>query len=463
MTRPRARTAAATLGAVLAVASTASVSACGSDTDAGEERTPPSVADEPPTFDRDAAKPCTGFCLRQQACPGGETTTLTGTVRDPAGKVPLYNVLVYVPNAPLEPLAKGASCDRCGTVSGDPLVTTLTNAKGEFRLDDVPVGRDIPLVLQIGKWRRQIVVPSVGACAANALPDAALRLPRSKAEGDLPQMAIATGQADPFECLLTKMGVDVAEFTPDTGAGRVHVFRENGVDTSPSAPAAATLYGDLAKLRSYDLVFLPCEGSERDKPPAADENLVAYTSGGGRVFTTHFGYAWLAPGLGPAPFATSGAWQPQQSDLGDDALLEARVVQSFPKGKAFAEWLVHVGASQTQGSLALKESRHDLNAGNEPPSTTWMTTAGFPSPNPNAALHITFNTPVGAAEDAQCGRVVFSDFHVSADAQNGGQRFPASCKAGDLSAQEKALEFMLFDLSSCIQSDKAAPAPPAVK
>jgi hypothetical protein len=442
----------------------ATAGGCGSETDTGEDGGAGTVVpDEPPTFDRDAGKPCTGFCLQQTTCPGGGTTTLTGTVRDPAGKVPLYNVLVYVPNAPVEPLARGAACDRCGSVSGDPLVTTLTDAKGEFRLDDVPVGRDIPLVLQIGKWRRQLVVPSVTPCVANALPDAALRLPRNKAEGDIPQMAIATGEADPFECLLTKMGLDLAEFTPDTGAGRVHVFRENGVDTSPSAPAASTLYGDVAKLNGYDLVFLPCEGSERDKAPGADDALVAYTSGGGRVFTTHFGYAWLAPNLGAAPFQASGAWEPKQSDVGDDALLTARIEQGFPKGKAFAEWLVNVGASQKLGELALKESRHDLNAGKDPPSTTWMTTAGFPAPNPNAALHITFNTPVGEPEAAQCGKVVFSDFHVSAEAQNSGQTFPASCKTGDLSAQEKALEFMLFDLSSCIQSDKAKPTPPAVK
>lgn len=416
----------------------------------------------PPTFPpRDASAdgqtPCTNLCQRQVKCPGGATTSVSGVVKDPAGKVPLYNVLVYVPNAPVAPLATGASCDRCGDVSGEPLVTALTDASGRFRLEDMPTGKDVPLVIQVGKWRRQIVLPNVPDCVDTPLADADVRLPRNQQEGDLPQMAIASGSADPFECLLTKMGIDAAEFTHDTGSGRVHFYRENGVDTDPPAPQASSLYGDLTKMKGYDIVFLPCEGSERNKSDTADQNLVDYTAAGGRVFTTHYGYAWLH--LGAPAFQGTGDWQPRQTDR-YTTTLNATVNQGFPKGAAFAEWLVNVGASQQLGTMGLVESRHDLNAAPDPPSTTWMTTTEMPAPNTNATMHITFNTPVGAAEDKQCGRVVFSDFHVSAAARNPGQPFPQSCKAGDLSPQEKALEFMLFDLSSCIQSDKLPPAPP---
>jgi len=457
-------------GAALAVVLVAT--ACGSFTDSlfgegGDDPPPPSNGGLFGSQNGDGGgaggdggtKPCTNLCQRQLKCPGGLTTSLSGKVFDPAGKVPLYNVLVYVPNAPVAPITTGASCDRCGTVSGDPLVSTLTDPSGSFTLENVPIGGDIPVVVQIGKWRRQFVVPNVPQCVDTALPAAQTRLPRNKSEGDLPQMAIASGEADPFECLLVKMGLDKAEFTHDDAGGRVHYYVENGVDTQGgNAPRANTLYGDLAKMKKYDIVFLPCEGSERNKSDAADKNLVDYTAIGGRIFTTHYGYAWLH--LGAQPFPTTGDFEPEQSDKYEQNL-PVTINQGFPKGAAFAKWLVNVGASQTLGTMDLVESRHDLNSASDPPSTTWMTTSAMPAPNTNATMHITFNTPVGVPEQSQCGRVVFSDFHVSADAKIDDRRFPASCKEGDLTPQEKALEFMLFDLSSCVQSDKTAPTAPA--
>src|SRR5262249_2460515 len=56
-------------------------------------------------------------------------------------------------------------------------------------------------------------------------------------------------------------------------------------------------------------------------------------------------------------------------------------------------------------------------------------------------MHFTFNTPVGVPAASQCGRVVYSDFHVSASALSGLSNFPGSCNTGTLSNQEKALEF----------------------
>lgn len=409
----------------------------------------------------DTGPTCENLECKQVACSGGKTTTVSGTVYDPSGKLPLYNVLVYVPNAPLDPIPEGASCDKCGFVSGDPVVSAITDTKGQFLLENVPVGAQIPLVVQVGKWRREIVIP-VNECEPNPIVDVELTsLPSKQSEGHIPRLALTTGGADPLECLLRKIGLEPEEFTLSSGTGRVNLYAGPGgadqyagnMNGGAAIEQAEPFWSSLDALKAYDIVLMACEGgqNENTKPPVALQAMHDYADIGGRIFASHWHNYWIQSG--PAPWPTMAEWD-FQSD--PSSPYTGVVEQGFPKGLALAEWLVNVGASQTPGELEINQPQHTLNGVNALLAQQWIYGK---AQDPGSVKYFTFNAPAGAEEDKLCGRVVFSDIHVSSG-DDPGDNFPNGCTTTDLSPQEKALVFMLFDLSSCIQPDEEPPVPP---
>ena len=400
---------------------------------------------------------------KAQACPNGGTTSISGSVYDPAGINPLYNVIVYVPNAAVEEIPTGATCDSCGKVSGEPLTSTLTNSKGEFKLDNVPVADDVPIVVQVGKWRRQFTIPKPANCADTRLTDRnQTRMPRNKSEGHLPRIALTTGGADALECLLRKIGIADSEMTPEGGNGRLNFYAgQDGaakynasLNGGAAFTPAPTLWSNLNSLRGYDIVLLSCEGydtvMQMNKSPAALKAMQDYTNVGGRVFASHWHNYWLEKG--PDPFPNVAIFQ-HQPDLANP--FTAAVDMTFPKGLALAEWLVNVGSKAPLGQLIITEGKHTVNRATDGVSQRWVYAT-----SPVSTQYFSFNTPVGMPEDKQCGRVVFSDIHVSAQDTSKGTEFPDGCKTTMMSDQEKALEFMLFDLSACVIPDTKPPMPP---
>jgi hypothetical protein len=418
--------------------------------------------------------PCVNLQCQQVACPNGNHTTVSGTVYDPAGKNPLYNVVVYVPNSKPQAFTDHASCDSCASLyTGDPVVAALTGPDGKFTLKDVPVGKDIPLVIQVGKWRRQVTIPNVTGCSDNPMTDASVtRLPRNRNEGDIPKIAVSTGSADSMECLLQRIGVDDAEYTGGaSGAGRIHIFTGNGDAASGSTGSEQTLWNSATTLINYDMVILSCEGDEHaeTKPASALQALHDYANAGGRVFASHFHYYWFEGQGAPSDFSSTATWFPGSNTIptskSSNGVTMASINTSFPKGQAFQQWMKLTGSLNASNQLSIADSRQ--NASVDPnvnkASTTWITDVTVPkAPNGGpTTMYFTFNTPTTAAPDSQCGRVVFSDLHVgAASGDNAGSPVPQKCAHGELSAQEKALEFMLFDLSSCVTPDDQPPSAP---
>lgn len=411
-----------------------------------------------------------GFGEQLAPC-DGRTGTISGTVYDPAGKTPLYNVIVSTPTTQPDPIPQGLTCDRCGSnVTGNPSSTALTDARGAFTLKDVPAGENVRLVMQIGKWRRTVVLPKVEACRDNVIQDRNLtRLPRNQSEGDLPQIALATGACDVLECLLRKVGIDDAEFTAESGPGKVHVYEgENGGDVAGSTSASRDLWPNLDKLKKYDIVINSCECHANSRGNSYGP-MRDYLNAGGRMFATHYHYNWFAPPSGPSDFRAVADWRVEESIFKDNSDWPAprppfHINTGFPKGQAFSDWIQFIYKSNppVPGDINLLYAEKDV-AGVAPGTTNWIYTGDLGGVY--SSKYLTFNTPLQAPDDQRCGRAVFSDLHVAstppdAGAQEKSQRFPTGCQDRDMTQQERALEFLFFDLSSCIQKDTEPPKPP---
>ncbi len=399
-----------------------------------------------------SAQTCTGLACQQVSCPSGGTTSISGVVYAPNGTDPLPNVTVYVPNASVDPFTAGVSCPAPGTApSGSPLVGTTTATDGSFKISDMPVGPAIPLVIVSGRWRRQITVDtSQGSCVNTVVDKSVSRFPRNQIEGDIPKFAISSGSVDQVECVLRKVGIDDAEFTNGGGIGRINIYTgTNGpgakVNDGNPVLTEASLMGNASTLNQYDVLMLPCEGGQYNKPATELANLVAFANAGGRVYASHFEYDYLYKN---PPFDTVANW------LGSTAYTAASgiatVDTSFVVGKTLSDWLELVGASPTPAGqtaqIEVDQIKHDLSTVNAP-TQSWLALNTALGGVAHPVMQFVFDTPVGVTT-GQCGRILFNEYHVEGGSSSPSTAFPTECATTTtLTPQEKLLEFSLFELT----------------
>ena len=447
--------------------------------------------------------PCAPGLMCNVQCSGGTTTTISGKVYDPAGRNPLYDIVVYVPKSPLQPLPKGvptgADACSCGALyKSGAIVSTATQVDGTFKLTNAPVASDVPLVIQVGKWRRLFHI-NVTACQDNPQPDKTLLLPNSVVPSDtddnMPDIAISTGMADSLECLMTRIGLPAAEYVAGPGGNggqHLHVFAGGqmgggggggvriGQAENPGmagAPVSSTnLWSSQAQLMPYDITLLSCEGGETYN--ANPQVLEQYLNAGGRVFASHYHYAWFSGPIGtgqgysaPTDWGNNlASWTANGGGGGGGGAIGGTIVTTlngtnmpFVKGQALDQWLGLVNAlgqnGVPAGQLSIFQPRFNAQVGPaNKPSQPWITSTPW-------TMYFSFDTPVNAPPTPDggapnyCGRAVFSDLHVAGDPSTMDTMSPpGGCATGPLSPQEKALEFMLFDLSACVIPDTVPPS-----
>lgn len=395
------------------------------------------------------------------------STTISGTVYAPNGTLPLFGVDVYVPATDPGPLAAGVQCGNCANgLPGGSITRAATDDTGHFTLYDVPVGAAVPVVITVGKWRKQLTV-TTQACQATQLTAAQTTLPRNHTEGDIPQIAVTTGSADALECLVRKLGIDDSEFTTDAQGGRVHLFNGNGANQfapgfaggSGAFADAQTLWSSVDKLSSYDVVMFSCEAGQHPetKPQSALQAVHDYADRGGRVFLSHWHNIWVGgdqndPGHANPEWQTIGDFDygAPQSDISQNTSVDQ---DTNPKGSAFASWLSNTGATLIRGLLPVTDPRYTLTSVDPDRAERWVYVDPAKStPSGRTGVQdMAFTTPQAQPVASRCGKVVFSDMHVSAGSSSKpGTPYPGGCSADPLTPQEKALAFMFFDISSCV-------------
>jgi len=490
-------------------------------------------------------------------CNGQASNTyISGKVYDPAGKRTIYGAVVYIPSNPshvVDPMPfTGVQCTTCTNFTYDgppvPQAHAVTDPDGSFKIgidpstgtdwaggNPVPVGSDIPLVIQIGKWRRMVTI-AVAACQDNQIDKSLTSLPSSRGpngqngQGSLPRIAISVGDADRLQCLFARMGIAASEFTSGpTGTGAINLYEDDTASFTGTVswPSSTTLWDTADHLNQYDIIMLGCQGSQSTElsnketvvTDASKQAMVDYANAGGKIFAEHYQQTWLASfpplkldaptkagasclkdpictadmatvcagnsdatasdcqlcsfnctNLAVAPYYTASApfgevanWIVTSGEIDASGSIGSpnmgAINTTFPSGAAFAQWLTYqppspaVSTTDPQGSITIEsEMKPTATATIDPPATTWISIPGY-------ADYFTFNTPVNQAEESQCGRFAYTDVHV-ASGQSGTPYYdpkpsasPSDCLDHELLNQEKAIEFMIFDLSHCTISD----------
>jgi hypothetical protein len=443
------------------------------------------------------------------SCPGGGSTTLSGYVYDPADNLPVYNALVYVPVGTVQTPTTGVDPNNpsCGCSAPPAYTSAYTNISGAFTLINVPSGTTT-VVVELGKWQR-VFAQNIVACQANTAFNgfhaSHLTLPSDHFQGHIPRFAVDTGAVSATECVLSKMGISTAEFmNPQivngvpTAAGRVHLYQgtvyHGGAIIDVNTPYEPALTETATVLNSYDTVLFPCQGLNGSYTagngwPNTLSNVLQYADFGGRIFAEHYHYDLIQ---GNGSFAQTAAWNGAPTNYGlyySDPTYNVDIDQTFSTGSYLAQWLnlptVYGG---TLGVIPVGVIRTNL-AAIVSPAQQWLhtetcTTGGAACssglqccsgtctanrctnpaatyPPANVPIHYSFDTPFN--ESPSCGRVVYSDFHVESQPDLNdftGYPFPSECPGGATGAmttQEKLLEFMLLNLTSCVSPPSCTP------
>ena len=423
---------------------------------------------------------------RSATCSGGGSTTLTGYVYDPANSLPIYNALVYVPVGDTSRRRRRASTlpRRPAAAPLRPPTPRRTPAStGAFTLTNLPSGAAVTVVVQLGKWQR-VFTQNVDQLHGEHRLERHVRLAPHPAEhpprGQHPALRGRHGRRrlDGVRAAQDGHRPRASSWTPrsragvPTAAGRVHFYEGSivagGAIIDANTPKEKALTEAATVMDSYDVLLFPCQGSAG-----------SYTAGNG----------WPEHAREPdhlhqrrrAHVRDALSLRPPRREwhlLGDGELDAQRRLVGQPLQRPEVQRRHRPDVPDRADPRAMAPSARRLRGnlgGDSRSASSAMTSprsmlrpsAGSTRPEEEGGRRRTFRSttrstrrstsrrPAGASSTATSTSRARSNNN-----EYTGVTFPSECPGGATGAmtpQEKLLEFMLFDLTSCVSPPVCTP------
>lgn len=389
----------------------------------------------------------------------------------PAGhEIPVFDAVIYVTSQRPQAMDEGASCRPCQEA---PATSVQTDHAGNFTLYGVNPGTHW-MVIEKGDFRleQEITIAERELVTLSAAQSTLPSVYDPENGKTIPKVALAAGIFDDMEDILGKIGfgeVDAEGAFVGTSAAGVFDLYDNGSNPN-SAFAVGTLtdlMSSLDRMLAYDIIFIPCSGSEHVaalQDQQTLKNIRDYVAAGGKLYVTDWSGEWadnVFPGQvqldsnsdtpAGAYNATTDTWTPGLFGNADGS-------PSYTSNEAEAvdenlrQWLEGQQGPLTDGSVAMFspsnmtiegnwnhiEGLHpvqvgvdeDGNAIIDNPVKYVVGDDGFGFTGPKKPLTVTY-------EPAGCGRVLYSTYHTTHNTHVG------------LAPQERVLVYLIMEIGVC--------------
>ncbi len=385
----------------------------------------------------------------------GTPTSLSGTIFAPNGTDPIPEVRVYAAES-INPYPANY-CDKCSGPIDPAYNATFSAVDGTFTLDlnHVPYGADIDFTIQIGHFRKHTIIPVTACTSGGSVPMGANILPGKSADGDIPKIAVSTGNQDHLDQVLTALGIveyDCYEGRADTSvAPTCTVVPGKNLADVLSAPAT---------LDEYNMAFLSCAPdaystylSDGYSATTMSSNTQSWVTGGGRMFVTDLSYDYISQAF-PTEITWAGhqanPWPIDGADIGcappgSGTAAHSALYNTTIDDPSLAQWLTDLGLASGNPSVAKVQGYYQpwATISSVGAGTTTIADGTMPIDPSYASgkcaapqqVDVPLTTEFSVAG---CGRVVFSSFHTY-----------TGTGASASAANEKIMEYLIFAVAQC--------------